>query len=383
MTKCALTIALVLSTACGLRTYAQSDAQVPSANIAGAWQGTLRAGKGFQIILKISKAATAGSQRVAWEGALSSINPAMGAPEKWLLTSITLQGEELRCTVASIGAHYEGKLSSDGRSISGVWTQGKVPRPLNLERTAQAASGRPAPEALRVMPPNAAPEFEVAAIRPTAPNWSRSGFHMEGRRVTCDNQRASDIISFAYNIDLRQIVNGPEWIWKTKYTVNGTPNIAGTPDLKQMRGMYKSLLASRFHLALHRGTKVLPVYVLKVGRQGPKLAKSLAAPDGVPDQTFTSDNSRLVVLRETNATMADFAGMLDWTLDRPVIDETGLGGGFDFVLKWTPGNAPVTNLNAPPDIFTAIQEQIGLKLQATKSPAPVLVIDHIERPSGN
>jgi uncharacterized protein (TIGR03435 family) len=81
--------------------------------------------------------------------------------------------------------------------------------------------------------------------------------------------------------------------------------------------------------------------------------------------------------------MADLAGMPEAVPDGPVVDETDLKGKFDFVLKWTPGNAPVTNLNAPPEIFTAIREQTGLRLKAAEAPVPVLAIDHIEGPFSN
>jgi uncharacterized protein (TIGR03435 family) len=121
------------------------------------------------------------------------------------------------------------------------------------------------------------------------------------------------------------------------------------------------------------------------------LTKSEGDPNGLPGLFFHA----LGDLHVTNANMADFAGLMqEAVLDRPVLDQTGLNGRFDFTLKWTPDDSqfggmgakippPTDSANAPPALYTAIQEQIGLKLDATKAPAEVLVIDHVEKPSEN
>jgi uncharacterized protein (TIGR03435 family) len=120
-----------------------------------------------------------------------------------------------------------------------------------------------------------------------------------------------------------------------------------------------------------------------VVKSGAKLGRSLGDPNGMPDQSFTRWTSQIIELKETNATLAEFALNMGTVLDRPMVDQTGLSGRFDFVLRWTPDNAQATDPNAPPGLFTAIQEQIGLKLDATNAPADVLVIDRIAHPSPN
>lgn len=155
--------------------------------------------------------------------------------------------------------------------------------------------------------------------------------------------------------------------------------------------MIQKLLAERFKLAFHRDKKELGVYAIIVGKTGPKVTKSQGDPNGLPSLFFQG----LGVLPAMNATMADFAGVMQSAvLDRPVVDHTELAGRWDFTLTWTPDEfqfgglgvkvpPPPKDVAAPPDLFTAFQEQLGLKLESTKAPAEVLVIDHVEKPSDN
>jgi uncharacterized protein (TIGR03435 family) len=155
--------------------------------------------------------------------------------------------------------------------------------------------------------------------------------------------------------------------------------------------MLQKLLADRSNLSFHRDKKELSVYAITVAKTGPKLTKSEGDPNGLPGLFFRG----LGNLPARNATMADFAGVLQGAvLDRPVVDRTGLAGRYDFQLQWTPDRsqfismrvkvpAPPDDPAAPPDLFTAIQQQLGLKLESAKAPVEVLVIDHVEKPTGN
>jgi uncharacterized protein (TIGR03435 family) len=178
---------------------------------------------------------------------------------------------------------------------------------------------------------------------------------------------------------------------KDKFDIEGKPDTPGTPSVEQSRVMLRKLLADRFQLKFHHAKKELSAYVLKVTKGGPKLTQDMGDPKGLPGLF----GHGLGVLSVRNATMGDFAStMQDPVLDRPVVDQTGLTGKWDFTLKWTPDEtqyavlggykAPAAeSADAPPDLFTAIQEQLGLKLESTKAPVDVLVIDHVERPSAN
>jgi uncharacterized protein (TIGR03435 family) len=155
--------------------------------------------------------------------------------------------------------------------------------------------------------------------------------------------------------------------------------------------MVQKLLTDRFKLTFHREKKELAVYAITVAKGGPKLTKSEGDPNGLPGLFFRG----LGNLPAINATMTDFAGVMQGAvLDRPVVDQSGLTGRWDFTLTWTPdefqfGGAaarmppPANNGAAPPDLFTAFQEQLGLKLESTKAPAEVLVIDSVSKPSEN
>jgi uncharacterized protein (TIGR03435 family) len=175
-----------------------------------------------------------------------------------------------------------------------------------------------------------------------------------------------------------------------KYDLLAKPDGEGQPNDKQWKMMVQKLLADRFHLTFHHEKKELSVYALVVvDKAGPKLSKSEADPNGLPGLFFRKPG----VLTVRNATMTDFGGVMQGAvLDRPVVDQTGLPDRYDFTLTWTPDESqfaglgirvppPADNADAPPGLFTAIQEQLGLKLKSTKALAEVLVIDRVEKPS--
>src|SRR5262249_17228190 len=151
-------------------------------------------------------------------------------------------------------------------------------------------------------------------------------------------------------------------------------------------------LTDRFQLSFHRDKRELSVYAITVDKAGSKLIKSTADPNGLPGLGLRALGNLVV----RNANMSDFCNLLQSVvLDRPVVDQTGLSGRFDFTLFWTPddfqfggggaGGAPPQTENGTnaPDLFTAFKEQLGLKLDSTKAPAEVFVIDKVEKPSAN
>lgn len=348
-------------------------------DVTGNWQGTVEAGRGFRIVLKISPSDQDKEANGAWQGAFYSMGPA--GTRELDVQSMALEGTTLRLKLLPDGS-FEGKLSADGKSIIGTLMEGSVSYALNLAR-ATADTAWEVPKPTDRMPPDAAPEFEVATIKPTPPDWPHSGFHDEGRRIWCDHETVNDIIAFAFGIHKKQIAGGPSWLGADDFTVDGVPDVVGEPNLRQMQGIYRSLLASRFNFAFHHETRELSAYVIRPGKGDLKLRKSLGDPKGLPDTTFTEWNSQAITLKGTNVTMADFAWAMGMVMDRPLVDQSGLSGRFDFSLRWAPDTAQPGDPNAPPNVFTAMQEQLGLKLEATKAPVDVLVIDHVDRPSEN
>jgi uncharacterized protein (TIGR03435 family) len=231
------------------------------------------------------------------------------------------------------------------------------------------------------------PTFEVATIKPNKSGGGVGiGIGPDGL-FDATNASLSMLIKFAYDLHSRQIVGGPSWLETERYDITGKPNPA-KPSGSQMKTMVQKLLADRFQLTFHRDKREIPVYAIAIAKSGPKLTKSDGDPNGNP--TFGA-GPRIINLK--NGTIAEFASILQGAgsiVDRPVVDQTGLGSArYDFTLKWTPDDpqpgdeARADIANAPPDLFTAFQQQLGLKLESTKAPADVLVIDRVEKPSAN
>lgn len=363
---------------------AQSATENLTNNIADTWQGTLHAGRDLRTVVKISKDVG------GYKAVFYSIDQG-GDPLP--VTKITLEGTTVKMSLTAIGGTYEGKLSSDGKSIVGNWSQGPTPLPLNLTRaTPETEWTIPAPTPkLPPMDANANPSFEVATIKPSKPDEPGKAFLVRGNRFKTINTTLSELISFAYGVHPKQVIGAPAWAGTDKFDIDAQPDGEGAPSDKQWKGMLQKLIVERFKFTFHRDKKELSVYVLSVAKNGAKLTKSDGDPNGLPGLFFR----QLGALNVRNANMADFTGLMqNAVLDRPVVDQTGLTGRFDFTLNWTPDDSqfggmgakipPSTDsADAPPPLYTAIQEQIGLKLEATKAPADVLVVDHVEQPSAN
>ncbi len=227
---------------------------------------------------------------------------------------------------------------------------------------------------------DAHPDFLVATIKPSDPKATDGwGFPGEGHQVSCVNTTVATILQVAYGVHAKQILGGPEWVGKDRYDVSGIPDVAGVPDLRQTQEMFQKLLAERFHLSFHRETRVMPIYALTVAKGGPLL--KIADPREELN-TGNSGSGGERTLKFTNMSMPDFALNMNFYEDRPVIDETSLAGRYDFTLRWA-DEVSREGVGAPPSIFTAIREQLGLRMDAVKGPAEVLVVDRVERPSEN
>ena len=354
-------------------------------DIAGIWQGTLQTPqRDLRIVIKIVKE----------EQGLKATMYSIDQGGQGIGGTVSLQPPAVKITVPGIGGTYEGKLDSDGVNMGGTWSQGPGHMALSLKRV-KTEEAWPIPEPVRIKPMAAdAPlEFEVATIKPSKPGSPGKGITMRGpKEFVTINTSLNDLITFAYGIHVRQISGAPAWFESDLYDITAKPEAEGLANRKQLEAMLQKLLADRFKLAFHREKKELSVYAITVGKTGAKLTKSDADPKGLPGLGFRG----LGDMAARNANMEDFAGLLQSVvLDRPVVDQTGLNGRFDFTLKWTPDEfqfrnfgaqtpKPLTDApDAPPDLMTAVQQQLGLKLEGTKAPVEILVIDHVEKPSAN
>jgi len=229
---------------------------------------------------------------------------------------------------------------------------------------------------LAIAQPAAAPQFEVASIKPSAEPPGSSGITTKKGRLTAQNVTLKRCIRGAYGVPEIQILGGPPWIGDDRYFIEATA--AGPVGDPELSVMLQALLAERFKLALHRETRALPGYALLVG-------KGLKAKRSDPDSESRTNYSQKSIQAE-RCTMAQLAQKLSDALHTPVADLTAISGAFDFTLEWTPDDMKAAlGGNAPfgPSIFAALQEQLGLRLESRKVPTGVVVIDHAERPSEN
>jgi bla regulator protein blaR1 len=354
-------------------------------DITGTWQGKLIAPNGeIRIVFKILKADGA-----ALKGTFYMIDrPVPGLPA----SAVAIQGSNVTITIPGIGGTYEGKLDAEATTMTGKWTAGGMPMPLTLAHVKDDAAWEipKPPPAPRMMAADADPVFEVATIKPSDPNRpGRRLFSIGSTELTTFYTTVNDLIVFAYGVHAGQISGAPAWVESDKFDITGKPEGGGQPNPNQFKTMLQKLLADRFQLTLHRDKKQLTVYALTVGKNGPKLTRSEAA-SSIPNLIFRAGNWPV-----RNATMEEFAGVMQAHLDRPVVDQTGLKGRFDFQLQWTPDETPFASPGGPgeppkpperetqPDLFTAIQQQLGLKLESTRAQTDVLVIDKVEKPSEN
>lgn len=226
------------------------------------------------------------------------------------------------------------------------------------------------------------PAFEVATIKPADPDDRHQGFSLKGRRISIQNNTMMNLICFAYSVQKSQIVNAPRWFGDQSWNIDGVPDVEGTPNWDQYRRMLQKLLSTRFGLQMHHEKRELSVYTLNVAKGGAKLEKSKDDPDALSDSSGHGIGAQQY-MKFTNVSMADFAKTLQLMGDRPVLDQTNISGRYDFSLLWLPDPTRATATDTAPALFTAVQEQLGLKLEATRAPTDVLVIDAATQPTQN
>jgi uncharacterized protein (TIGR03435 family) len=359
-------------------------------SLVGTWQGTVRrVGEAdLRIVIRISN--DSAGLKALWY----SIDR---GPGSFRSSAVSVQDSNVKISFQAIDGIFEGKLSSDGNSLPGTWTRGGTVA-LNLMRaTAETAWAIPEPAPLpRPMAADANPTCEVATIKLSRPDDQRlPTIQIQGRRLFAWNRSVLSLIENSWLINSRDVVNRPVWL-DTKYDLVCQPAGEGQPSLQQWNVMLQKILAERFRFSFHWNKKEAPVYELTVSKNGSKLTASTSDPKGPPNNAMPARGR----LRLRNATTANLAGALMGVLDRPVIDRTGISGHYDVALNWTVDDFQASRLPAElpapgdskefstlttdfPDLFTALQEQLGLKLESAKGLVDVMVIDRIERPSEN
>jgi uncharacterized protein (TIGR03435 family) len=213
-------------------------------------------------------------------------------------------------------------------------------------------------------------------IKLSGPYASGVTFRSVNHHLVVDNHTLKECIGFAYNLSPRLVSGGPAWIGSERYDM-----VAEIPSDGSLSLTLQALLADRFKLQFHRQQSYSPVYNLIIGQSDLKIKQSTLGATG-PHAAYVniSPPPSVATLPARNATMAEFAGLLQrMVVNRPVIDKTGLSGRYNFDLEWTPGKATP---DSKPDIFTAVQ-QLGLELVPAEALLDTIVVDYVERPTGN
>jgi uncharacterized protein (TIGR03435 family) len=235
--------------------------------------------------------------------------------------------------------------------------------------------------------------FEVASLKPSPLGLAITGFRLEpgGERYTGRNVTLKRMIWTAYHIRTNEIAGGPDWMDRDPFDLDAKAERPSTAD--EFREMLRNLLAERFHLQFRKEKKDLPVYLLTVDNSGPKLT---------PHDAQIGDDTRLerspglplhIKVNAVSASMARFAWYMGSYLDRPMLDQTGLRGDYDFSLAYTmepPATMQEGMLGhdgkpidfSGPTIYQALRQQMGLRLEAGKGSVETMLIDHAERPVG-
>jgi uncharacterized protein (TIGR03435 family) len=263
----------------------------------------------------------------------------------------------------------------------------------------------------------AAPQrsFEVVSIKPSQPNAPNRLPRINPGRIEIYNQTLKGLIGMTYSrfaFDSRDIVGGPSWIHSERFDIIATMEFQAQFDSSGLPAglvaMLRALVDERFRLKTHNEQREGNIYTLTFARSDRKTGAGLrSVPDqcaetmkqltgatpapqrtGPPPCTFGGPPGKLI---GTGVTMAMFANVLSNSAGRPVVDRTGLMGSFDFELTFDPASAaqappgapigPVPRNDSQPSIFTALQEQLGLKLESARGPIDVLVVDQAERPT--
>lgn len=234
------------------------------------------------------------------------------------------------------------------------------------------------------------PKYTVATVKPGTDDGHFS-FQLMPDGVSIAGVTMQMILREAFHTDDDRIVGSPGWVKSRKFDIQAKVDAADAPKLDhlnpdQRRSMLVPLLVERFNLKYHHETRELPMYSLVIAKGGVKMKESK------PDDPSDNEGSGQHFLRfkgrghleskGTNVPM--LVSTLSMQLGRSVVDKTGLSGGYDFTLQWTPDDAaPSADDAVGPSLFTALQEQLGLKLESDKALAEVIVIDHLDMPSPN
>jgi uncharacterized protein (TIGR03435 family) len=220
--------------------------------------------------------------------------------------------------------------------------------------------------------------IEVAYVKPSRNNTADSSLDSVRGRLTATNITIKELILLAYGVKDYQVRQAPKWVDSERFDIAVKSVSANAKNLEDEKALVRELLSDRFQLSTHREEKQMPVYLLVVARNGPRLT-----PHNDAGTRTRGACGRLVGRRVTADAIAT---ILSKQVEHQVLNRTGLSGEYDFQLDFTPDSGPcraAADPSAAPSIYTAVQQQLGLKLESSRGPVEMLVIDRMEKPSEN
>jgi uncharacterized protein (TIGR03435 family) len=221
------------------------------------------------------------------------------------------------------------------------------------------------------------PRFEAASIKRNLSHEVNTRIEISGGRLTVTNATLKTLIRNSWDLLAFQFAGGPGWMDSDMFDIQATTGTSEKLTNERLRPLLRSLLADRFALKVHFETRETNVYALVPARDGSKLKENASDMEPGINTSKFGNSGRMIGTREP---ISILAGNLGNQLGRIVIDKTALAGAYDWKLEWDPNPSADSTL---PSLFTAVQQQLGLKLEPQKGPMEVLVIDSAEHPTGN
>ncbi len=364
-----------------------TTAALHAQTILGTWQGSLllvatgqgsNGDSGLRIVFTIDK-----DPNGSFHGSMTLIDRGSSVQ----LTAVNFSAPNVAFADGDT-LTYRGKISADGQSIAGTWTEGNQSMPLTLSlATANSLWKREGPGPLSPMAADADPAFEVATIKPSDPTKDNFDYNLTGRPFIAHGISATELIKIAYNMRGRQVIGGPSWMGQSTYDVTGVPDTPGKPSEDQTRVMVRKLLAERFQLVARAEKQEFPVLALTLDPKGPRPTPS--DPNlNVGGNILTRQDGDDMLYQFSGVTIAQFLyALMSKFREKQIVDETGLTGIYDITLRM-----PASAFQRPPshgpedqraNAFIVAAEKAGFKFISKKQPIPVVIIDHIDRPSPN
>ena len=223
--------------------------------------------------------------------------------------------------------------------------------------------------------------IDVETVKPHPSAVMHNNFAFKRNRFELEDQPVLKLIAFAYGVNPKQVVGVPAWVDDKHWDMSGTTNLTEDATFSQEQQLIRQILTDRFGLRFHHEQRKMSAYALQVVKGQPTLAaaaNSLAQPI---EHTEGREGQRTE--NYTASTVGYFLTIRQLFMDRPLVDQTGIKGTYDFRLTYSTGDSPNSDVDAPPQMFTAIKEQLGLKFEPVKTAVDVMVVDHIELPSAN